>query len=222
MAASQISLSATGQSKSLDGNVSVSAAEDLAVFFLPGFARRFREIEPGIVLQIIASNSSSDLNRREADIAIRGYQPTQEDLIARRLSDVAYTLYASPEYLQTIDNPVDPSVLSHADFVGADDTEGYIAGLAQWGISATASNFVIKSANRIVQWELVKQGLGIGPFPCAVGDPEDRAVRVIADSEPMSAPIWLVAHRELRTSLRVRRVFDFLAAELTDVGWGCR
>jgi DNA-binding transcriptional LysR family regulator len=84
-AASRLSLSASGQSKSLEGNICMTATEVTAAFALPPIIAKLRRIEPGIEIELIASNSTSDLKRREADIAIRSFRPTQRDLIAKKV-----------------------------------------------------------------------------------------------------------------------------------------
>ena len=72
------------------------------------------------------------------------------------------------------------------------------------------------SENYLTHWQLVKQGLGIGIMPEAIGDAEAKVVRVIPSMEPIRFPVWLTTHRELNTSRRVRMVFDLLAQELSD------
>ena len=66
-------------------------------------------------------------------------------------------------------------------------------------------------------WELVKQGLGIGVLDANIADREPLVRRVLPELEPLMFPIWLVAHRELNTSRRIRMVFDLLATELAVV-----
>jgi DNA-binding transcriptional LysR family regulator len=63
-------------------------------------------------------------------------------------------------------------------------------------------------------WALVKQGLGIGIQDGDIGDAEPLVQRALPELEPLMFPIWLVAHRELNTSRRIRAVFDLLAEEL--------
>jgi DNA-binding transcriptional LysR family regulator len=53
-------------------------------------------------------------------------------------------------------------------------------------------------------------------MPERIGDKESSVVRVLPDMEPFPIELWLVAHRELRTSRRIRRVFDVLFNELSD------
>ena len=87
-------------------------------------------------------------------------------------------------------------------------------GLNALGLSLTERNFPILTENYLVMWELVKHGLGIGILDGNIGDAEPLVRRVLPDFEPFMFPIWLVAHRELNTSRRVRVVFDLLAEEL--------
>lgn len=82
------------------------------------------------------------------------------------------------------------------------------------GFDLTESNFPILTESYLVMWELVKHGLGIGILDGTIGDAEPRVRRVLPDLAPLMFPVWLVAHREVSTSRRVRAVFDLLAAEL--------
>jgi len=213
-AASRVSLTASGQSQSIEGNVCITCSEYYAVFVLPPIIKKLRKLEPKITIEIIATNTTSDLRRREADIAIRNFRPTQPELIAKKIKDVSARLYARPEYLKDIGAPKKPEDLSRADFISFDDTNGLISGLNALGLSINKQNFPLQTEHFIVHWELVKQGLGIGIMPEELGELEPKVVEALPTLEPISFPIWLTAHRELNTSRRVRMVFDLLATEL--------
>jgi DNA-binding transcriptional LysR family regulator len=60
---------------------------------------------PGIEIEIAASNTARDLRRREADIAVRNFTPTQPDLVAKKIADRDARLYATPAYLKRLGNP---------------------------------------------------------------------------------------------------------------------
>lgn len=214
-AANQLSLTASGQSTSIEGNICITATEVTAGFTLPAIIQKLREVEPGIGVELIASNSTSDLKRREADIALRAFRPTQPDLIAKRIVEVCASLYAAPSYLRKLGNPKTPADLGNADFLGFDRSDRFMAALNEMGFSLTRRNFPVITEHHLVQWELVKQGVGIGIMPDMVGDAEPKVRRVLPDFELYRGDVWLVAHRELKTSRRVRFVFDFLAEELT-------
>jgi DNA-binding transcriptional LysR family regulator len=213
-AATRVSLTATGQSLSVDGSVCITASELIAAHVLPPILGRIRRAHPGIEIEILASNSARDLRRREADIAVRNFMPTQPELVARKIADRSARLYAAPAYLEQIGNPTSPAELSRADFFGFDRTDLMIKGLRALGLELTPRNFPIITENHLVQWELAKQGVGICIVMDEVGDREPRVRRVLPDLPPIPVPVWLATHRELHTSRRIRVVFDLLADEL--------
>lgn len=215
-AANRVSLAAAGQSQSIEGTVCIAASETYAAILLPPIIAKLRAAQPGIQVEIVTSTKANDLRRREADIAIRHFQPTEPDLVAKKIRDVPARLYASPGYLERIGNPRVPGDLSQADFISIDRSGMFLNGLNALGLSLTERNFPIMTENHLVMWELVKHGLGIGVLDGNIGDAEPRVRRALPDFPPLMFPIWLVAHRELNTSRRVRVVFDLLAAELAE------
>jgi DNA-binding transcriptional LysR family regulator len=213
-AANRVSLTAAGQSQAIEGTICIAASETYAAMLLPPIIAKLRRAEPGIHIEIVASSKASDLRRREADIAIRNFQPTEPDLIAKKIRDVPARLYATPSYLERIGNPKLPYDLRQADFISIDSSGMFLNGLNALGLNLTERNFPIMTENYLVMWELVKHGLGIGILDGNIGDAEPLVRRALPELEPLMFPIWLVAHRELNTSRRVRVVFDLLAEEL--------
>jgi DNA-binding transcriptional LysR family regulator len=213
-AATHVSRTATGQSLSIEGTVCITASELISAYILPPIVGRIRREHPRIEIEIVASNTARDLRRREADIAIRNFMPTQPELFTRKIAERHARLYAAPVYLEKIGKPKTPADLSRAEFFGFDRTDLMIKGLRPFGIEVTSKNFPIVTDNHLVQWEMAKHGLGICIVMDEVGDAEPRVRRVLPDLGPFPVPIWLTAHRELRTSRRIRIVFDLLAEEL--------
>jgi DNA-binding transcriptional LysR family regulator len=214
-AANRMALSAAGQSQSIEGKVVIAASDVYAAFLLPPILAKLRQVQPGIEVEIVVSTKASDLLRREADIAIRNFRPSEPDLVARKIRDVPARLYATPAYLDSLNNPQLPYDLRQADFISIDGSGMFLKGLNAMGFHLTERNFPILTENYLVMWELVKHGLGIGIMDGAIGDAEPKVTRVLPDLAPLMFPIWLVAHRELNTSRRIRLVFDLLAKELS-------
>lgn len=213
-AANRVSLSASGRSQSIEGAVSITASEVTSAFVLPPILSRLHEAEPGISIELVASNAIRDLRRREADIAIRSVRPTDPDLIGRKVKDGAARLYAAHSYLARTGELDTPEKLSKAEFFGFEDNEPYLEGLNALGLAVTRKNFPFRSANHLVQWEMVKQGAGVGVMLDQAGDAEPLVRRAAPWLQAFEFEVWLVAHRELRTSRRIRLVFDWLAREL--------
>jgi len=213
-AANLVSLSASGQSQTIEGAICITASEVNAAFLLPPMLTRLRREHPGVEIKLVASNAVRDLRRREADIAVRSGKPTDPSLIATRLRDTPARLYATPSYLERIGNPTTAAELSDADFIGFTEDDRFMNGMNALGFSLTRKNFPIHTENHLVLWELVKAGLGIGVIIDEVGDAEPLVQRVLPNAAPIPVPMWLVAHREVHTSRRVRVVFDLLLEHL--------
>jgi DNA-binding transcriptional LysR family regulator len=214
-AASHISHTASGQSKSIEGHICITATDIMSAYLLPPVLKQLRAIAPGIEIEIVSSNTISDLQRREADIAIRHVRPSQPELIAKLLRETSGHLYAATSYLDRIGRPKTPADLVNADFIGIGDNDRMISVLNDLGLSLTRANFGISSASGVVAWELVKQGMGICVNAKEVAAITPSVECVLPDLKPVPVPIWLATHRELHTSRRIRLVFDFLADALS-------
>lgn len=214
-AAGRVSLTASGQSQSIDGDICITAGEAISAVLLPPVIAKLRHLHPGIRIELIASNETRDLRRREADIALRSFRPEQPDLVAKKLREVPGHLYAAPRYLERLGPLRGPDDWKRAEIIGFDRSHELIKFLRHRGLELTEVNFPILAQNHLVHWELVKHGLGMGVMQEDIGDAEPKVQRVQAGLEPIAIPLWLTAHREVNSSRRVRAVFDLLEAELS-------
>ncbi len=214
-AAEALGLAATGRSQAVGGVVSVSASDAVAAHLLPPLVARLRTQEPGIVVEVIASNALSDLLRREADIAIRHVQPEQPELIARLVREATASFYASEAFVRVHGHPRSQEDAAALPFVGSDRGGRFLAYLRQHGLPLGEANFSCYADHSVAHWALVRAGMGIGAMMDDIARDTPGIVRVLDDLPPVRFPIWLVTHRELRTARRIRVVFDALAAGLT-------
>jgi DNA-binding transcriptional LysR family regulator len=212
--AEALRLAATGRSQAVGGVVSVSATDAMATYLLPPLVRHLREKEPGITIEVICTDALSDLLRREADIAIRHVKPEQPELIARLIREAAANFYASEDWVGVHGHPRLAEEAAHLPFVGADRSGQFLAYLCQHGLPLSEANFSCYADHSMAQWALVRQGMGIGAMIDEIARDTPGIIRVLDDLPPVRFPIWLVTHRELRTSRRIRVVFDALAQGL--------
>ncbi|BFM15600.1 LysR family transcriptional regulator [Maricurvus nonylphenolicus] len=213
-AANKISLAASGQSQAIEGRVCITATEMMATYYLPPMLRKLRELAPGIVVEVVASDQVRDLIRREADIAIRHGEPNQPNLVARRIGNLRGRIYAAKRLLDEVGVPRNFDDLSDKDFIGIDDTEALIANLAEQGFNLRIEQFRVLAASGNCMLQLIREGLGFGFLPMDTGKLFDDLVCVLPDQFDPEIPVWLVSHRELYTSRRIRVVYDFIAEEL--------
>ena len=213
-AAEDMSLSATGRTQDVGGRVSVSASDGFSAYFMPRVAERIRIEAPQVTLEIVSSNTLSDLRRREADIALRHVRPEQPDLFAKVACETRAYLYASRDWVEANGLPGSPGDLADADFIGLDSAGRFASYLRDRNLPVTAENFRLVSENSVVAWELARRGLGIAGQVRELADGYHDMVRLLPDAIWFDVPVWLVTHRELRTSRRIRVVYDILAREL--------
>ncbi len=216
-AAVHLSLAASGQSQSVEGHVSITATDMMATYLLPTALSQIRVMAPNIVVEIIVSNDVRDLTKREADIAIRHARPEYADLIAKLVGNFSAQLYASRSYLTRAGHPASTDDLSTLDFVGMFPNERFMATIRELGLDLKAEQFNIRTASGTAVIELVRRGMGISFLPRQAADLFPELVPVLTDRISFPIPIWLVTHRELHTSRRIRVVYDLLNVALAEV-----
>lgn len=214
-AADAVALAASGRSQDIGGQVSISATDTYAAYVLPAIVARIRAAAPQLAIAIVASNDLSDLHRREADIAIRHVQPDRPGLVGRHIRDTQAHFYASDDWIARNGMPERPADLAHPDLIGFDDPVRFAGFLAGIGITMKPADFRILSASAVTVWEMVRQGLGIGGMLREVADRTPGVRRLVPDMAPIPVPVWLVTHRELERSPRIRLVQEILAEELS-------
>lgn len=210
-AATRVSLAATGRSELIDGHVSVTATEGFAIHHLPAIAERVRERAPGIELEIIPANESLNLIRREADIAIRHAQPEHGDLIAKRIGDATAHIYGARHYLDRVGRPATLKDLVNFDFIGFESPTRMLSFFHDLGVPVTREHFQVYSRSGMVILGLIERGLGLSVMTTDIAETRPTLERVLPSLPSIKFPTWLVTHRELHTSRRIRLVFDTIA-----------
>ena len=213
-AAERIALAAAGQSQALEGRVTISASDAFAVYILAPLLAELREMAPGVEIEVRASNTISDLQRREADIAIRHLRPVEPELIGRQVGEWRARLYAAPSYLDGRGRPAVPGDLAGHDLLGFAPVERLVATLVAFGLPVTRRNFRHVTDNGLVLAEMLQRGLGLAVTPAEFARRMAGIEPVLPDWPGIPVPLWLIAHREVHTSRRIRVVFDFLAEAL--------
>ena len=212
-AAHALSLKAAGQTESMAGTVRVAASVVVSNLVLPRILVDLREAWPDIQIEIVASDEAQNLLRRDADIALRMFTPTQNALIARKIGASPLGLFAAKRYLDRRGRPHTLADLPGHDVIGFDRSEAILKGFAAHGFAVTREHFPLRVDDQIVYWHLLCAGAGLGFCQARLGEAAGLE-RIDIDMTLPDLPIWLVMHEDLRTQPRVRRVADFLAERL--------
>ncbi|RVT85023.1 LysR family transcriptional regulator [Inhella crocodyli] len=202
------------RASSMQGTVRVSASQVPAVTLLPPLLAELHRQEPGLQVELVATNAVSNLLRREADIALRMLRPVQSGLVARKLGEVAVVACAHESYLARRGTPRAVADLAGHTLVGMDRDPGILQGFAAAGMPLTREHFALRTDDQTAYAALVMAGAGIGFMARYLVDSTPGLVALLPELPTPRLPAWLVVHREIRGSPAVRRVFDFLAEAL--------
>jgi len=212
--AHQLARSVSGAEAGVAGTVRITASQPVACVLLPPVLARMRQALPDVQVELVASNEVTNLLRREADIALRMVRPGQASLVAKRIGTVTLGAYAHRDYLRRKGTPRQPSDLLQHELVGADRNEDILRGFTALGTAVERQHFAFRTDDLIAYWEGVRAGLGIGFVADYVARTDPGVVPVLPQLPLPELPIWLTVHREIRTSRRIRAVYDFLAQEV--------
>ena len=207
---------ATGESDDEQGTVRLTASEVIGAEVLPPMLTAFRHIHPRIAIELVLSNRNEDLLHREADIAVRMIRPTQQQLVARKIGDVPVYLFAHKSYAKRRGLPKSLADLTTHDIIGYDAQTTVLNALLMLGMPVTREAFTIRTDNDLAQIALLRAGAGIGGLQKQIAAREKNLVPVLHAAVNLPLEMWLVMHEDLRASRRVRLLYDFLGAALTE------
>ena len=196
------------------GTVRITASQPVACVLLPPMLARLRQSLPDVQIELVSSNAVSNLLRREADIAIRMVPPDQSSLVARRIGKVTLGAYAHRDYLKRAGSPRDAAQLLAHTLIGNDKNEDIVRGFAAVGLPMAREQFALRTDDLMVSWHAVRSGVGIGFVADYLARTDAGVVALLPTLKIPPIPVWLAVHREIRTSKRIRAVYDFLAAEI--------
>jgi DNA-binding transcriptional LysR family regulator len=193
------------------GTVRVTTSQVAATWMLPPLLAHLQQAEPGIDVELVASNQLTNLLRREADIAVRMVRPQQGSLVARKLADIPIVAAAHESYLARAGTPRRPEDLLGHRLIGYDRDETIVRGFAGIGLVLARERFALRTDDQVAYGRLVAAGAGIGFVARYNIDHWPGVQEVLPQLQIPPLPCWLAVHREIRGNRLVRRVYDFLA-----------
>jgi len=198
------------------GELRVTTTTGFGTLWLaPRLANLYKKY-PSLKIDLMLEERVLDLPMREADVAIRMKEPSQADLIRRRLMNIRMRLYATPEYLAEHGTPLTRDdftqhrlICQHAGTPQVAAGANLVAELMAHDIPSTLT---INNYFGVLQGVLNHLGVGVLPDYITEGFP--HLVRVLADVESSEVPVFLAYPEELRNSKRVAAFREFVAEEI--------
>ncbi len=206
------------------GDLRVTTTIGFGTLWLAPRLAKLYDQYPDLRVDLMLEERVLDLPMREADVAIRMKEPSQADLIRKRLMTVKMQVFATQDYLDSNGMPETAEDLSEHRLICQNVNS------AQVGASASlVQNLLthdVKSLLTVNNYFGVLQGvlqnLGLGVLPDYVSQDEPRLVRVLPDIESADVPVFLAYPEELRQSQRIAAFRDFVQDEIIAYRKGLR
>jgi DNA-binding transcriptional LysR family regulator len=215
LAANSFARAASATPGEISGVVRLSVSEFIGVEVLPAMLRSIRDRYPRVIVELALSNAAVDLLRQEADIAVRMHPPQQEALVARKIGVVALGFFAHVDYLARRGEPQAISDLASHKLIGSDRARTDLELARNIHPAIRREQFLVRTDSHPAQLAAARAGLGIAVVQRPVGRADPVLRPVLPEYIVAELPIWLVTHEDLRSTPRVRAVFDQLAIEFT-------
>jgi DNA-binding transcriptional LysR family regulator len=171
---------------------------------------------PDLKIDLMLEERVLDLPMREADVAIRMKEPSQADLIRKRLMNIRMRLYATPDYLAKHGTPETLAEFSKHRLICQHAGTAQVAAGGQ--LVAKIMSNDIRSTLTVNNYFGVLQGvlnhLGIGVLPDYLTEDFPHLVRVLPDIDSEQVPVFLAYPEELRHSKRVAAFREFVTEEI--------
>lgn len=199
-----------GRELKLEGELRVTTTDTFMLAVMGPPLASFRQKHPHIVVDVLITNNVLDLNRRDADIAIRPTATPEPNLVGRRLCDINYGVYALPEYLDTAN---EPDILNHR-WIGFIDAPRATP-IGVWFDKLTDSaNICLRCDSFVAARIAAESGIGLALLPHFLGDTSQKLIKLDAPKPEMKTGLWLLTHPDLVRSARVHAFIEHFSEAL--------
>jgi DNA-binding transcriptional LysR family regulator len=196
------------------GTVRLTASVFIGGEVLPAILSRFRERHPHIAVELVLSDQTQDLLRRDADIAVRMVEPKQGALVARKVGKTALGLFARRDYLERHGTPRTLADIAGHAIIGYDKQTAFARGLASKGLMLDREMFALRVDDDLARLSALRAGFGIGVCQIGVARRDPDLVHLLPRDFRTELGLWITMHKDLRGTRRMRLLFDHLVEEL--------
>lgn len=204
-AMASVERAAHGACDSLAGEVHISAPPSLATMVLAPSVLALRQHYPDIDIRLTGEKDFANLNKGEADIALRLSRPNSPGLIARKLRDIPFFFFASHAY---------QAPEASWEFITYHEEDNSMPQQTWLLTQLGARRVALRSSDAQAQAQAAASGLGVALLPDYIGDGDPRLRKLYCALTPPPRELWMLVHGDIRRAPRVRAVMDFLISTL--------
>jgi DNA-binding transcriptional LysR family regulator len=197
-----------GLDREMAGVVRIASTEGIAAHWLVPRLNQLRRTHPDIIVQVISGDQVLDLATRQADLAIRFFRPTSNQLVAARVGQFNMSIFAAPSYIEQYGLPQKLEDLREHHIVDH-TTLHSLSAMKPWSeVVERSSNVVLRTNSSHSAMEAVKASWGLSIFPSYSSKTANLIEAPI--NLGIVRDIWLVSHEETNKGARIRAVIDYI------------
>ncbi len=205
-----------GHELKLEGELRVTTTDSFMLAVLGPHLASFRQKHPHIVVDLLITNSVLDLNRRDADVAIRPTRQPETHLVGRRLGDVEFGVYALPEIVASLA----PFEIRNSRWIGFADSL-LASPVGAWFEASIDNHHICMRCDSFVAVRVAAEaGIGLALLPCFLGDDSNNLERIDLDTHALTTGLWILTHTDLVRSARVNAFVEHISGELAAPAFG--
>jgi DNA-binding transcriptional LysR family regulator len=175
----------------------------------------FQAQHPGVTIELMGSSRMVDLKKGEADVAIRQGPSEDEDLVAKTIGDVQWSLYAADTYLGRHPAPVDPRELAGHDLLGFEAQLSGVPGARWIEQHGKGANIIMRCREVSDMLAGCVAGIGLAVLPCTATASEP-SLRRLTGEVLGNSKLCIVYRKEVLLAEPIRAVIEFVTAVMRD------
>ena len=204
-----------GLDQRIQGSIILATTDTFGCKLLPPILKKFQTAYPELSIELKIATETVSLSKREADIAVRSSAQPPPNLVGRKVGRIEFAVYAAESYMKKCGPVRFPEDVAKYHFIILDDSLGQLA-IKQWmDRQITTAINVTKVNGMLPLIGLCEAGMGLAALPTfAVTSGCSDLIQVYPIPEFLEHHLWVLTHRDLTKSLRIRITTEFLYREL--------
>lgn len=200
------------------GELRVTTATGFGTLWLAPRLHLLYEKYPELKIDLMLEERVLDLPMREADVAIRMKEPSQADLIRKRLMNIRMRLFATQKYLDQNGTPKSVEDFAKHRLICQNPNSAQVSAGAQLVQELTEMSIpsTLYVNNYFGVLQAVLHDLGVGVLPDYLTESSPELVRVLPEIESGEVPVFLAYPEELRHSKRIAVFRDFVTEQISE------
>jgi DNA-binding transcriptional LysR family regulator len=185
------------------GELRVTTNDTMMAHLMAPVVASFLSTFPDVKLDVVVSNASLNLSKRDADVAVRATISPPETLVGRRVCSVGWAVYGPVRLAgRSLED------LKDERWIGFGENLAHVAP-ARWMKESVAADRIVVRLNTILGFAEAAASIGcLGVVPCFIADQMPSLARLTEPDPELAAGLWLLTHPDLKQSARVRAFMD--------------